>query len=163
MTLKRAEELANKLMNQVWKIDGINWTLDSGWTFGFNNAINRLGVCKWVQKRIELSKQFVLSNNEYTVEQTIRHEIAHALDSKIRGFSNHDNVWKNIAIQCGHTGERTGESNYDESVYKWLGECPNHGILGRWTRRPNDNKFCKKCSSKVQIFENKNYKRVRQS
>jgi len=66
------------------------------------------------------------------VEQTIRHEIGHAIDNEIRGHSAHDNTWKNIARQCGYNGGTTTSVSNEVRVaaYNWVAFCETHGVLG---------------------------------
>ena len=95
------------------------------------------------------------------VEQTIRHEIGHAIDVEIRGTSAHDRIWENIAKQCGYTGERTSEISDDDAlaIYKWLGVCETHGVLGGWIRKPKRGKMCRKCRKIIKIIPIDEYKR----
>ena len=55
------------------------------------------------------------------------HEIAHGLDYKNRGYSNHDSEWKRVARSIGCSGERCSSgSGVDKSQFmKWVATCPN--------------------------------------
>ena len=72
-----------------------------GWTFGFDRARRRLGACHIRTRRITLSHALSTALPPADVEDTIRHEIAHALDVATRGRTGHDAVWKAWAVRCG--------------------------------------------------------------
>jgi predicted SprT family Zn-dependent metalloprotease len=95
------------------------------------------------------------------LKKTVIHEIAHAIDIEIRGYSNHDDHWKNVAKQIGHTGERTSKVSNEitEKTYKWLAVCPEHGILGGFIRKPTRGKICRMCHNKVNIIKSEDYVR----
>ena len=90
MNLKTAEVVANKLMKE--------FNVPKGWTFRFNNRKRSLGLCCYTTKTVELSRDFVRLNERSEIEDTIRHEIAHALVGPGHG---HDAVWKRMAVRCG--------------------------------------------------------------
>lgn len=96
MDLQAAEKLARNLMRE----HGITYL---GWTFEYDNARRRFGVCRHNRKVIGLSQYLVSINNEATVKDTILHEIAHALAGRGHG---HDAYWKSICIRIGAKPER---------------------------------------------------------
>ena len=49
------------------------------WHFGWNRRKRALGLCRYQERRIELSAYFVRDNEAEIVRETILHEIAHAL------------------------------------------------------------------------------------
>lgn len=69
-----------------------------GWRVRFDNAGRRLGVCRHSQKIIGLSRQHVAVGSDETTEDTIRHEVAHALAGPGEG---HGARWKQIAARLG--------------------------------------------------------------
>ena len=158
MDLKTAEKTVKKLMKQDWYINGTIYNINKlGWSFkGFDRSTRRLGVCYGgvTKRQIGLSKKMTELRTIEEVEQTIRHEIGHAIDFIIRGHSAHDYKWKNIARQCGYTGERTTKvsSNVQLSAYKYVAFCETHGVIGGFTRKVKDNKICRLCSTKVEIL-----------
>ena len=93
-----------------------------GWTFGFDRARTRLGVCRPAAKRITLSAHLSRTLPEAEVEDTVRHEIAHALDHELnpdrRGRRAHDSVWMALARRCGAAPERcfTGDVPTDPTA-----------------------------------------------
>lgn len=156
MNITNAKRIVNDLLNTEWYVNGKTYNLNNlGWTFkGFDNAVRRLGVCNGSLKQIGLSRKMTELRTKEEVEQTIKHEIGHAIDNEIRGYSAHDNTWKRIARQCGYNGESKTKVN-DEvvvSTYKWVALCETHGILGGWTRKPKNNKLCSHCKEKILIL-----------
>lgn len=72
--------------------------------FGFNNRKRAFGVCYFgALKKIELSEYLCKNMKEEEIKDTILHEMAHAVDACLRGFSNHDKEWKIIALSFGAT------------------------------------------------------------
>lgn len=53
--------------------------------------------------KIELSEVTCKNMTEKDVKDTILHEFAHAIDAKIRGYSDHQKEWKLIAREIGAT------------------------------------------------------------
>lgn len=101
--VKDIEDLANKLIRTNWLINGEIYNLyKKGWNFRFNNKKRALGTCSYINKEITLSKPLIESNHDLILwDDTMRHEIAHAIDSHIRGKSDHSSKWKNVAMQVG--------------------------------------------------------------
>lgn len=157
MKLETASKLINNLINKDYIVDGKTFNISkTGWSFkGFDKGVRRLGVCTWGirGKFIGLSRKMTELRSEEEVRQTILHEIAHAIDVEIRGKSGHDIFWKNISRSIGYKGERTTKITNSTKVatYKWVGICEEHGFLGGWTRKPNNNKICRKCKKSILI------------
>jgi predicted SprT family Zn-dependent metalloprotease len=99
MNIFEAEQLAKEKILKY---------LDSTVLFKFNNRKTSLGT--WRRRRgittIFLSRIMVVNNNKERVLNTILHEIAHELDYRKRGRTNHDIHWKSIAWSIGCDGER---------------------------------------------------------
>tara|TARA_R110000851_G_scaffold263324_1_gene415808 strand:+ start:508 stop:1107 length:600 start_codon:yes stop_codon:yes gene_type:complete len=119
VTAKEITELANKLLGVTWLINRnglykkeINLK-DLGWSFEFNNRKKSLGLCSSRSKTIFLSKWLFNQNLDKGVkfEDTIRHEIAHAIDYSIRRTSDHSKIWVMIALEVLCNGERCYSSN----------------------------------------------------
>jgi predicted SprT family Zn-dependent metalloprotease len=119
MNLSVAQTLAVTLMKK-------HRLLDKGWTFKYDNAVKRFGVCRYRSKTIGLSRKLVLLNDKEKVKDTILHEIAHA----IAGFeSGHGEIWKHVCIQIGAKPERcydTDDTNVVE--LKYYAKC---GVCGK--------------------------------
>ena len=76
----------NQLAQQLFQQHGL-----VNYSFGFDRAIRRAGLCNYSQKRITISRHLVEAGDMHVVEQVLLHEIAHALVGKKH---NHDAVWK---------------------------------------------------------------------
>lgn len=70
------------------------------WSFRFNDAEKKLGVCRYREKRILLSRAHAVQGAPNQVTDTILHEIAHALAGPDAG---HGPAWKVIARTLGAT------------------------------------------------------------
>ena len=98
-----------------------------GWSFGYDRARRRLGACHPASRRITLSAARADELAEAEVEDTIRHEIAHAIDWERRGTTNHDATWKAVARACGASPSRTFKGDLAhawEELPCWLCEKP---------------------------------------
>lgn len=63
---------------------------------GFQGKPHRIEINPWAYQ------------NDSNREDTITHELAHAIDFDFRGYTKHDEIWKNIHKLLGGTGNRTG-------------------------------------------------------
>jgi len=114
-TLGELERLANRLLETTWTIDiyrhkdaSVINLKDLGWTFEYNMRKNAAGLCSYRNKTIYLSKYLVEQNLEKGLqfENTLRHELAHALDGAMGGRNHHNRIWKAIARKVLCTAER---------------------------------------------------------
>tara|TARA_R100000664_G_C2735937_1_gene125382 strand:+ start:130 stop:627 length:498 start_codon:yes stop_codon:yes gene_type:complete len=140
MKLEKARHMAMKMMRDHGLKD---------YTFKWDRAVRRFGCHNGRMKTISLSRPLTEhETKEQRVINTILHEIAHALDHKKRGYSNHDKHWKKVAKSIGCTGERcTSNSSIDLSrVMKWIGECPK--CNKRFHRARRTNIACGPCCKK---------------
>jgi predicted SprT family Zn-dependent metalloprotease len=102
-----------------------------GWTFAFDRARTRLGLCTWRRgrlrmKRISLSRPLSERLGWDVMEDVVRHEIAHALDYEERGRSAHDARWKAWAVRCGADPTATYDGPLgDDPRSPLVGECPS--------------------------------------
>ncbi len=94
MDLEKAEVLAWDLLKEH--------DLNS-WHFKFDRAKLRFGKCDFRKKEISISKHLTALNDEDVVQNTLLHEIAHALAGHKAG---HGAKWKTITIEIGGTPER---------------------------------------------------------
>jgi predicted SprT family Zn-dependent metalloprotease len=74
-----------------------------GWTFSYDQHQTRFGAAHYSPKQITMSLYLVYMNERSEVEETIRHEIAHALLGPGYG---HSHAWKVVAKLVGSTGSR---------------------------------------------------------
>lgn len=150
------------LMSKDWVYNGEVYNLlDYGYTYGYNNNKRRIGVHKGSRQRIELSREFLRQNpNDMAqMEDTIRHEIAHAIDYIIRGKSDHSWRWQRIALAVGSNGKRVSKQLKDPKG-KYTLVCPN-GHEAQMHRRPKHTRSCTKCNPhryderyKFQVIQN---------
>jgi len=98
MNLNEAKGLARSMMAEHGLTE---------WNFKFDTARNRLGLTRFSNKTISISKSLTFLNPESQVRNTILHEIAHALVGPSHG---HNNVWRSKAISIGCNGQRTTNS-----------------------------------------------------
>lgn len=122
-----------------------------GWTFGFDRARKCLGVCRPATKRITLSAHLSRTLPEADVEDTVRHEIAHALDHELhpdrRGRRAHDRTWKALARRCGATPERCFDGDLPaDPAAPYATACPSCGAAGTLYREPVRAHLCPSCS-----------------
>jgi predicted SprT family Zn-dependent metalloprotease len=113
MDLGDARKLAVELIAQ-YKLDG--------WSFSFDNAKKRHGLCHYSKKTIFLSKISTSNRTNEEVKNTILHEIAHALTPG----EHHNKVWKRKFIEIGGTGERCSKCEY-KAKGKNMYICTNCG------------------------------------
>jgi predicted SprT family Zn-dependent metalloprotease len=140
MRLSDVEALAELLM----ELHGIK---QKGWKFQFDRSVRRFGLCRHGRQTISLSKHLAQLNDEAEVEDTILHEIAHALVGPGNG---HNAVWKAMCVKIGAKPKRC----YDSSTVKapkakYLMICPKCGISGTRNRLPRDCRTysCARCSN----------------
>ncbi len=101
--------------------------LSAAWRFGFDLAPARAGICRYAERRIDLSASFCLLATRSEVRDTILHEIAHAIVGKEHG---HDTVWQAKAGEIGCSAERTHGVRH--TAARWIGEC---GCGSVWHRQ----------------------------
>jgi len=147
MTLQEAKTLALELMRK----HGITY---DGWTFQFDNARRRAGVCKYRSKTIGLSKYLLPYMKDDKVKDTLLHEIAHAMVGAGHG---HDRVWQRQAIAIGCNGARcyNPETEFHAGAVEELAvqskysiTCPKCGRVTAKHRRPKRSQACGKCCNK---------------
>ena len=94
------------------------------------------GKCLWlpVGGRIELSAHFVERNPVEVVEDTIRHEIAHALAGP---DANHGPDWQKMAVLVGAKPERCyTQGDIQMPMGRWRATCPGCGTTHHRFRKP---------------------------
>ena len=114
------------------------------WTFGWDSAKRRLGVCKYDQHLISLSRYFVDLHPLDDIDQVMRHEIAHALAGPKAG---HGVKWKRIATSLGYHHKRISGEQIGNATAKLVGTCPNGHTVYRH-RKPKTVLSCSICSTR---------------
>ena len=112
------------------------------WSFGFDSAKKRLGVCKYEESLIALSRYFVDLHSLAEIDQVMRHEIAHAMAGSKAG---HSKKWKDIATRIGYTHIKISGDEIGNATAKLIGSCPNGHTVYRH-RKPKSSLSCSKCS-----------------
>lgn len=95
--------------------------LDAEWTFDFDNAKRRAGLCDYTRKRISVSRYLAARYDDDTNHQTLLHEVAHALAGSKAG---HGTAWKRVARDLGYVGGTTHLGETATELAPWVGVCP---------------------------------------
>lgn len=134
MELTQAKTLALDLMSEHNLTD---------WRFEFDNAKRRFGVCRHRLKVIGLSKELVSLNDVKRVENTILHEIAHALTPR----QGHNYVWRAKAIEIGCDGNRCYTSKEVETPKgNYQAICPICGHIHYKFKKVTRQYSCSRCA-----------------
>tara|TARA_R110002096_G_scaffold428402_1_gene640035 strand:- start:163 stop:663 length:501 start_codon:yes stop_codon:yes gene_type:complete len=148
MNLTEAHNLAESLIHKYLTRPEVH---QHNWKFKFSNSKCSFGTCEWGRnvKLIELSKPLTELNSKEEVLDTILHEIAHALDFQIRGFSNHDYIWRKIAKGIGCNGERCYDRNtVNLPEAKYTLKCNGCEKTTTRHRKPKRGMACGSCCRK---------------
>jgi predicted SprT family Zn-dependent metalloprotease len=112
------------------------------WTFGFDSAKTRAGLCNYHDKRITVSKYLAIRFDDDEIHQVLLHEVAHA----IAGMrAAHGPKWQAVARKLGYVGKRTHDGSVADELAPWIGVCPRGHELYRY-RKPTRAMSCARCS-----------------
>jgi hypothetical protein len=127
---------------RTWAEALIALHLDASWSFGFDNAKRRAGLCDYTRKRITVSRYLSARYDDDTNHQTLLHEIAHALAGPAAG---HGAAWKRVARGLGYVGGTTHAGETATELAPWVGVCPAGHVAYRHRRatRPTS---CARCA-----------------
>lgn len=156
MELHAAEQLALRLMREFGLMasdEEMQAVLDHGiktlrqfnrvqnnWRFEFDNARRRFGCCHRRDKKITLSREIVRRNDQKEVEDTIRHEIAHALCPPRCG---HGAEWERMCLKTGANPKRCYDSEVvDAPKGDWRATCGACGTEHTKFRRTRRELYC---------------------
>lgn len=112
----------------------------NNWQFGWDRAKRRYGLCDHGRKRISLSIYLTPLSSDSEIENTILHEIAHALVGQKHG---HDRVWKAKALQIGCDATRCGKAVVIPKTF--VGTCPH--CQSQVYRNRRNHASCAQCDS----------------
>lgn len=126
----------------VWANALIAHHLDEGWTFAFDSAKRRAGMCDYRNKRISVSRYLAARYDDDTNHQTLLHEVAHALAGHAAG---HGPQWKSVARELGYVGGTTHHGETATDLAPWVGSCPAGHLVYRH-RRPTRALSCTRCA-----------------
>jgi predicted SprT family Zn-dependent metalloprotease len=127
---------------RTWAQALISTHLDDSWSFGFDNAKRRAGLCDYTRKRISVSRYLAARYDDDENHQTLLHEVAHALAGPKAG---HGPEWKRVARDLGYVGGVTHRGETATDLAPWVGVCPAGHVAYRH-RRPTRSVSCAKCA-----------------
>lgn len=116
--------------------------LDPGWTFAFDSAKTRAGLCNYTSKTISVSRYLASRYGDDEIHQVLLHEVAHAIAGTRAG---HGPKWKAIAADLGYEGKRLHDGEIANELAPWVGSCPAGHVHYRY-RRPTRALACGRCS-----------------
>lgn len=116
----------------------------SVWSFGFDSARRRAGLCSYTDQHISISKYLVSIHSFDESRQVMLHEIAHALSGKRAG---HGKKWLATAKAIGYRAERFSGAEIANATAPWVGHCPAGHEHFRY-RRPTGESSCGLCARK---------------
>ena len=103
-----------------WADALITLHLDPSWTFDFDNAKKRAGLCNFTAKRITVSRYLAARYGDDEIHQILLHEVAHALAGARAG---HGPAWRSVAAGLGYDGKRTHDGEIADDLAPWVGTC----------------------------------------
>jgi predicted SprT family Zn-dependent metalloprotease len=118
------------------------------YSFGFDRAIRRAGLCDYSSRRITVSRHYVENNELPKVEQVILHEIAHALAGQGAG---HGPTWKQVAKSIGYRFEKLDGTEISKTKAKYRGVCPNGHEHFRF-KKTRHQLSCRLCSPRFSEY-----------
>ena len=127
---------------RTWANALIALHLEPGWTFGFDNAKTRAGLCNYTAKRITVSKYLAARYDDDEIHQVLLHEVAHAMAGTKAG---HGAQWRAVGRQIGYVGKRLHDGAIADELAPWVGHCPAGHVHYRY-KRPARPLACGKCS-----------------
>lgn len=139
--LGRAIWLVNKYLNKP---------IDTGWTVTIHKRKSQTGTCDYFKKEIQISKYLLLHSNKFKeVQQTVLHEIAHALTMG----DVHGHKWKAKCVELGCLPSRctlpeVSKKLNDIQQSKYDYKCPNCGHIKKVNRRLKHIPACGICCRK---------------
>lgn len=126
---------------------------EQGWVFQVRNTTSLVGQCDYNKKVIHFSGHYLLKTPVEEIEDTLLHEIAHALC----GFdAGHGPIWKAKAIEVGARPQRCAdERSISTAKPNYVIRCENCGwSVERFRmRRRNFGSTCPRCQTEVKIYK----------
>ena len=137
------EDITRTLFNYYMKKHNVSST----WQLKYDNACTRCGLTNYKTKTIQLSKQYINSNQTSKGEiiNTILHEIAHIICPN----QQHNSIWKAKALEIGCDGKVCNDIK-PFAKPKWLLKCKKGCYYSERYRKSNmNNKWCTICKESV--------------
>ncbi|PJJ65686.1 SprT-like domain-containing protein [Compostimonas suwonensis] len=128
---------------RTWANALIRLHLDpSVWSFAYDNAKKRAGLCNFTEKRITVSRYLAARYDDDEIHQILLHEVAHAIAGS---QAAHGPRWRSIATELGYEGKRTHDGAIADELAPWIGRCPAGHLHYRY-REPKRPLSCGVCS-----------------
>lgn len=127
---------------RVWAEALIRLYLDDRWTFDFDHAKRRAGLCSYTDRRISVSRYLAAKFEDDEIHQVLLHEVAHALAGPAAA---HGPEWKRVAAELGYVGGTTHQGEIAHESAPWVGHCPAGHEHFRF-RKPTRLTSCGKCA-----------------
>ena len=134
------EDRALGRCRELMQLHGLN---AAGWTAKLDESRSRAGACHYTKKWILLSRLYVRAASAAQLDDTILHEIAHAL---VGPHHHHDAVWRAKARAIGCSGDRCHTLQF--SPPRWIVAC-EAGCFTRTAHRRRRRAVCRRCGSPV--------------
>ena len=123
-----------------------------------NRPKRRLGQCRYNTREIILSS-WIFTHCPEQVEDTVRHEVAHAVVGPGKG---HKDVWKRMAVELGASPKACVQLNPDQMLpKKWCTKCSSCNDITKMSYRRRSERVlnrrcCRKCKGKLtQVYVGK--------
>ncbi len=113
------------------------------WVARLDDSRSRAGACNFRDKVISLSRLYVRAASTGELDDTILHEIAHAL---VGPQHHHDAVWRAQARAIGCSGDRCHSLKF--SPPRWMAACVA-GCFTRPAQRRRRNVVCRRCGGQI--------------
>lgn len=133
-----AENIALRLIDTL--LNNVPGKQHNNWKFAWNNRKTAFGVCNHTRKTIYLSRYLTATEQREAIEQTILHEIAHAIAGSAAG---HGPAFKAACSRIGCRADgfsRKATAEVDDSKVKWVMVLGTE-IRRRYYRRPAQQTF----------------------
>ena len=119
------------------------------WSVTANNRKSAYGMCNYTYRTISLSKALTPNCTDKAIQDTIIHEIAHALCPG----QKHNEVWRRKCIELGGDGKRAGgqdklskdATQVMKEISNWTLTCPSCGKINYINRKPKYSQSCGVC------------------
>jgi predicted SprT family Zn-dependent metalloprotease len=134
--------VADLVRVRVWANALIALHLDPSWTFDFDHARRRAGLCNYTHKRITVSRHLATLFEDDDIHQVLLHEVAHAIAGAGTG---HGPKWKKVAAELGYEGGTTHDGPTADHLAPWIGACPSGHTYYRH-REPKRPQSCGRCA-----------------
>jgi predicted SprT family Zn-dependent metalloprotease len=126
----------------VWAEALIHTHLDETWSFGFDRAKRRAGLCNFTSRHISVSRYLSEKFDDDEIHQVLLHEVAHAIAGPSAGHGTH---WQRVASDLGYVGGRTHRGEIAHESAPWVGTCPGGHTHYRF-RAPTRETSCGQCN-----------------